>query len=205
MWKYVKSLEYPVNIKKKDLRMAKYLVTQYGGSYINRDFRKDEVMNNYCVNLKKKKNKPYCKLLNKEIRFSLCRECDNKEYKKSTSDKKSPATSGLQRGLQSRQQKSNKLASLERNRYSVFSEDTEKCYLCGSTYKLTWHEIYSGKNRQNSMKNGLCLRLCLNCHSKEQEDSQFNDYWHKQGQLYWEENIDSREEFIKVFRRNYLE
>lgn len=205
MWKYVKSLEYPVNIKKKDLRMAKYLVTQYGGSYINRDFRKDEVMNNYCVNLKKKKNKPYCKLLNKEIRFSLCRECDNKEYKKSTSDKKSPATSGLQSGLQSRQQKSNKLASLERNRYSVFSEDTEKCYLCGSTYKLTWHEIYSGKNRQNSMKNGLCLRLCLNCHSKEQEDSQFNDYWHKQGQLYWEENIGSREEFIKVFRRNYLE
>ena len=204
MWKYVKSLEYPVNIKKKDLRMAKYLVTQYGGSYINRDFRKDEVMNNYCVNLKKKKNKPYCKLLNKEIRFSLCRECDNKEYKKSTSDKKSPATSGLQSGLQSRQQKSNKLASLERNRYSVFSEDTEKCYLCGSTYKLTWHEIYSGKNRQNSMRYGLCLRLCLNCHSKEQEDSQFNDYWHKQGQLYWEKNIGSREEFIKVFRRNYI-
>ena len=32
MWKYVKSLEYPVNIKKKDLRMAKYLVTQYGGA-----------------------------------------------------------------------------------------------------------------------------------------------------------------------------
>lgn len=32
MWKYVKTLEYPVNIKKKDLRMAKYLITQYGGS-----------------------------------------------------------------------------------------------------------------------------------------------------------------------------
>ena len=32
MWKYVKSLEYPIDIKKKDLRMAKYLVTQYGGS-----------------------------------------------------------------------------------------------------------------------------------------------------------------------------
>ena len=32
MWKFVKSLEYPVNIKKKDLRMAKYLITQYGGS-----------------------------------------------------------------------------------------------------------------------------------------------------------------------------
>ena len=32
MWKYVKSLQYPVNIKKKDLKMAKYLITQYGGA-----------------------------------------------------------------------------------------------------------------------------------------------------------------------------
>ena len=31
MWKYVKRLEYPINIKKKDLKMAKLLVTQYGG------------------------------------------------------------------------------------------------------------------------------------------------------------------------------
>lgn len=32
MWKYIKTLEYPLNITKKDLRMAKYLVTQYGGA-----------------------------------------------------------------------------------------------------------------------------------------------------------------------------
>ena len=32
MWKYEKRLQYPVNIKSKDLRMAKLLVTQYGGS-----------------------------------------------------------------------------------------------------------------------------------------------------------------------------
>ena len=31
MFKYEKRLQYPLNIKKKDLRMAKYLVTQYGG------------------------------------------------------------------------------------------------------------------------------------------------------------------------------
>lgn len=31
MWKYEKKLQYPVNIKNKDLRMAKYLMTQYGG------------------------------------------------------------------------------------------------------------------------------------------------------------------------------
>ena len=32
MFSYHKKLQYPVNIKKKDLRMAKLLVTQYGGS-----------------------------------------------------------------------------------------------------------------------------------------------------------------------------
>lgn len=31
MWCYVKTLEYPINLKCKDLKMAKYLITQYGG------------------------------------------------------------------------------------------------------------------------------------------------------------------------------
>ena len=31
MWIYKKTLEYPINIKCKDLKMAKYLISQYGG------------------------------------------------------------------------------------------------------------------------------------------------------------------------------
>lgn len=31
MWVYEKKLEYPVHIKSKDLEMAKFLITQYGG------------------------------------------------------------------------------------------------------------------------------------------------------------------------------
>ena len=31
MWCYVKTLEYPINLKCKDLKMAKYLISQYGG------------------------------------------------------------------------------------------------------------------------------------------------------------------------------
>ena len=31
MWKYEKKLEYPINIKNKDLRMAKAILAQYGG------------------------------------------------------------------------------------------------------------------------------------------------------------------------------
>ena len=32
MWKYEKTLQYPVNIKRKDPRLAKLIVTQYGGA-----------------------------------------------------------------------------------------------------------------------------------------------------------------------------
>lgn len=31
MFKYDKKLAYPINITKKDLKMAKYLITQFGG------------------------------------------------------------------------------------------------------------------------------------------------------------------------------
>ena len=31
MYKYLKKLNYPINIKKKDLRMARYIRTQLGG------------------------------------------------------------------------------------------------------------------------------------------------------------------------------
>jgi len=31
MWKYEKKLEYPINITRKDLKMAKVILTQYGG------------------------------------------------------------------------------------------------------------------------------------------------------------------------------
>jgi len=31
MWIYEKKLQYPVNIRNGDLRMAKWLITQYGG------------------------------------------------------------------------------------------------------------------------------------------------------------------------------
>lgn len=32
MFKYVKHTNYPINIKKKNVKMAKYLITQFGGS-----------------------------------------------------------------------------------------------------------------------------------------------------------------------------
>ncbi len=32
MWQYEKKLEYPINIKRPDPRMAKLIISQYGGA-----------------------------------------------------------------------------------------------------------------------------------------------------------------------------
>ena len=175
---------------------------------------------NYCKHLKKRKNKPYCKLLDKEITLSECnrinsdnkcreyklKEEDNSSYKsnnnqikkKSTSNGKSPVKSGKMKN------KSNKQAKKERGRFSVFTS-ADRCFVCKSTYQLTWNEIYRGRNRSNSMEDGFCLRMCLNCHREYQDDTNFNDFWHKTAQRYFEEHYGTREDFISRYRRNYLE
>lgn len=33
MWNYEKRLEYPVNIKETNPKIAKYIISQYGGRY----------------------------------------------------------------------------------------------------------------------------------------------------------------------------
>ena len=106
--------------------------------------------------------------------------------------------------MQKMKNKSNKQAKKERERFSVFTS-ADRCFVCKSTYQLTWNEMYRGRNRYNSMKDGFCLRMCLNCHRKYQDDAFFNDFWHREAQLYFEEHYGTREDFIKKYRRNYLE
>lgn len=36
MWIYEKKLEYPVRVTQPDIRMAKYLMAQYGGPYFKK-------------------------------------------------------------------------------------------------------------------------------------------------------------------------
>lgn len=177
-------------------------------------------MNNYCIHLKKRKNKPFCKLLDKEITLSgcnsinaenKCREYktkkeDNSFYKSNNNQINKNAQSLTKKPVKKAKMhnKSKKLTKLERNRASVFTSDLEHCYLCGKN-KNDLHEIFGGRNRINSIKYNFVLPLCRECHSLNQNNLFFNDYWHKQGQIYWEEYIGSRKEFIEVFRRNYLE
>lgn len=99
--------------------------------------------------------------------------------------------------------KTSKLRLLEKNRYSVFYESLSMCCNCGSMYGITKHEIYEGRNRQNSMRYGFVLPLCVDCHRNLQEDLSFNEKWKKRGQEYFEEHYGTREDFIGIFRMNY--
>ena len=138
----------------------------------------------YCINLKKKNNNPYCKVLKKEIKLSECYNCQNKTYK----------TKSVQ---------SKKLARIEKNRFSVFTTDLSNCYICKNP-KDDLHEIFGGRNRQNSIKLGFVLPLCRECHHKAHFNPGFSDFLHRLGQSYYENNIGSKSDFILLFKRNYL-
>lgn len=100
--------------------------------------------------------------------------------------------------------KSKKLAKLEKDRYSVFFGSLSMCCKCGSMSNMTKHEVFEGRNRRNSMKYGFVIPLCVRCHQLLQNDNDFNLKWKKQSQKYFEKNIGTREDFLKIFRRNYL-
>ena len=154
-----------------------------------------------CINLKQKLNRTlYCKYKKCNIKISECSSCDYKEYKKSGFEKKSPV---LYKKSPVLKNKSSELAKLEKNRFSIFSDNKNKCYLCPATDNLSWHEIYRGRNRANSMRYGLCLRLCISCHKKYQEDKDFNDFWHKKGQALFSEVYPDLD-FVDIFKRNYI-
>lgn len=174
--------------------------------------------------LKQGFNKYVCKHTNQIIELSKCKNCPYKEYKERKCTK-TMKKSGLEwknaqkspvycanlnknsRNLQKyaeQKKKSNKLAKLERERFSLFTDNKDKCMFCNSTYQLTWHEIFRGRNRQNSMIYGLCLRMCLRCHELKQEDKQFNDEWKQKGQSIFIKTYPDLK-FENIFKINYLD
>ena len=130
--------------------------------------------------------------------------CANKEYKSNNNQIRKIVNNKnfKQQKIVKIKPKSNKLVKLERKRFSLFSMDTNHCYFCHSTHQLTWHEIFRGRNRSNSMKYGLCLRMCLKCHKKYQDNLFFNDFWHKKGQALFEKAYPDLD-FVDIFKRNY--
>lgn len=104
--------------------------------------------------------------------------------------------------------KSSKLAKLEKNRFSIITNDLKHCYLCTKQGikdipKDDFHELIEGKNRQVSMKYGLVIPICRKCHTKVTNDKTLQDKLHKVGQKAFKKHY-KLENFIQIFGENYL-
>lgn len=144
----------------------------------------------YCKNLKQKVNrKLYCKKLKSDIMISKCNNCKYKEYSiKSNSTK-----------LKKRTGKQNKL---ERNRFSILTNDLDHCVICGAK-KDHLHEIFFGRNRLNAIKYGLMIPLCQTHHAEMHKNNEWQDYWHKKGQQAFMAHYPNLD-FMEIFKINYL-
>ena len=89
----------------------------------------------------------------------------------------------------------------------------KKCYLCGRTQGLDKHHVFMGrKHRPLSEKYGLTVWLCndftpTRCHKQVHEGEHaeaLQDALHRKGQDAFEEVHGNREDFMRIFDRNYL-
>ena len=55
------------------------------------------------------------------------------------------------------------MSKLERNRFSILTNNLKKCYICGRPYPEL-HEVFFGRNRTNSMIYGCVVPLCFEHH-----------------------------------------
>ncbi len=163
-------------------------------------------MNNYCIHLKKRKGKPFCKLLNKEIKLFCCQECVNKEYK-TKNEKNSFYKTKPAKKQQIIKKRSKKLAKEERNRFSIITNDLAHCLVCGAK-RDNLHEVFYGSYRHISIKYGLVIPLCLNHHTMGEfaihNDIELDLYFKRLAQTIFISKY-SYELFIKEFKINYLD
>ena len=76
--------------------------------------------------------------------------------------------------------KTSKLRKLESSRYSIITDNLDKCICCNRNAEDI-NEIFMGRNRLNSIRYGLCIPLCRSCHTKFHNDREMQLYWMKIG------------------------
>lgn len=84
----------------------------------------------------------------------------------------------------------------------------DNCFVCGSPYVEVHHVIYGTANRKLSDKYGLIVPLCHE-HHRGQTGVHFKRdldiHLKKLAQEKFEAKIGARNEFIRVFGKNYLD
>lgn len=91
---------------------------------------------------------------------------------------------------------------------SIFEGDSvDRCYICGAYGRMDEHHVFGGPCRKISDRYGLVVHLCRSCHSLIHDSvngSNTKLYLHQRGQMIYEEQIGSRQDFIREFIRSYL-
>lgn len=134
----------------------------------------------------------YCTLLKKEVDLYSCK-CENTEYKQY---KKLEAHTTMKKATYRRNKK-------EKQRFSIIYQDLTKCCVCGLNQGIEINEVFEGSNRNNSMKYGMCNPMCDKHHKEFHNDREVSLYYKKMFQKKFEET-HTREEFISIFKKNYL-
>ncbi len=90
---------------------------------------------------------------------------------------------------------------------SIIQKEKE-CYISGSTYNLEKHHIFGASNRKNSEKYGLTVYLTHDWHNEPpngvHHDAKLMQEMKEMGQRAFEETHGTREDFMRIFGRNYL-
>ena len=82
----------------------------------------------------------------------------------------------------------------------------DRCIVCGKPY-AELHEVFHGPNRQNSIRYGMQVRLCEEHHRTGKDAVHNNKAFDRQLKEHYQaifEKKYSREEFVRIFGRNYL-
>lgn len=144
-----------------------------------------------CINLRIRTEKYqkyiYCIKKKKKIQYSECRECKYKEFKQQKELKK----------------KSKKLKKLEGTRFSIITNNLSMCYICQTKRKNDLNEVFCGSNRQMSMKYGLVIPVCRECHTEYDINKELRLKYQQEAQKIFEEKF-SHEMFMKEFKKNYI-
>ena len=95
------------------------------------------------------------------------------------------------------------------NRFSIL-QDIKECYVCGSKQNIHMHEVYFGKNRQISIKDGCCVYLCGRHHNLSNEGVHFNHELDlklkKAMEMCWLRTYNKRiSDFVSRYGKNYIE
>lgn len=100
------------------------------------------------------------------------------------------------------------MSELRHQKTGSILQDEKKCYVCGVTKYLHKHHIFGGPNRDISEREGFYIWLTPHWHNAGDQGIHFNKEFDlkvkRECQAKYEET-HSREEFMALIGRNYLD